>query len=215
MGHITSNEYHFLQHRIAQKVQGNRESETLVKILRMLFSPEDAELAGKIPHRLTAIDVLAKRLNISEQYLTEKLTAMAKRGVVFDLVHKGQHYVTLPPAVIGFFEFVFMRVRPDLPMKELAHLFETYFTEGDGALARSFSQGQTQLTRTFVMEETIPENDHAEILDWEKATQVISTATAISVGKCQCHHTAQHHGTACDTPEEVCLTFNYMADCLF
>ncbi|MCI5125676.1 MAG: 4Fe-4S dicluster domain-containing protein [Candidatus Electrothrix sp. AR5] len=215
MGHITNsgNEYHLLQHRISQKVQGNRESETLMKILEILFSAEDAALASKLPHSLTPIDVLSKKLGLSEQYVSAKLTEMAKRGVVFDLVHKGRRYVMLPPVVIGFFEFVFMRARPDLPMKELAHLFETYFTEENGALARSFWQGQTQLTRTFVMEETIPQQiDHAEVLDWEKATHVISTATAISVSMCQCHHKAQHHGTACDKPEEVCLTFNYIAE---
>ncbi|MCI5207372.1 MAG: Lrp/AsnC family transcriptional regulator, partial [Candidatus Electrothrix sp. ATG2] len=216
MGHTSTphNSYHSLQHRLAQKIQGNHESETLAKILRMLFSPEDAALAGQLPHRFTPVDELSKKLNLSEQYLTNKLTEMAQRGVIFDLEHKGRRYVVLPPVVIGFFEFVFMRVRPDLPMKELAHLFETYFTEENGALARSFWQGKTQLTRTFVMEETIPETDHAEILDWEKATHIIETATAISVGKCQCHHIAQHHGTACDKPEEVCLTFHYFAESL-
>ena len=217
MGHITNsgNEYHLLQHRILPKVQGNAESETLTEILSMLFSPEDAALAGRLPHSLTPVYELSKTLNVPEKYLNKKLTEMACRGVIFDLEYKGRRYVMLPPVVIGFFEFVFMRTRPDLPMKELAHLFETYFNEEDGAFFLSFWQGQTQLTRTFVMEETILQQvDHAEILDWEKATHVISTATAISVGKCQCHHTAQHHGTACDKPEEVCLTFNYIAESL-
>ncbi len=214
MGHAkdVDSEYYFLQRRIAQKVQGNPESETLVKILRMLFSPEDAAFAGKLPHSLTAIDVLAKKLNLSEQYLSERVTVMAKQGVVFDLAYQGRRYVMLPPVIIGFFELVFMRVRPGIPMKELAHLFEAYFNEDNGAFFRSSMQGQTQLARTFVMEETIPEGDHAEVLDWEKATHAIEVATAIAVGKCQCHHTAQHHGIACDKPEEVCLSFNYMAE---
>lgn len=216
MGHtiINENSYLFLQQRLSQKVQGNLESETLMKILQILFSPEDAVLAGKIPHSFTSVDVLSRNLSMPEKYLNEKLTEMARRGVIFDMECKGRRYVTLPPVVIGFFEFVFMRARPDLPMKELAHLFEKYFTEKNGSLYRSFFNEKTQLTRTFVMEETIPKSDHAEILDWEKATHIISTATAISVGKCQCHHTAQHHGTACDKPEEVCLTFHYIAESL-
>ena len=216
MGHITHSdgEYRVLQQRIVEKVQGNCASETLIKILQMLFSPEDAALAGKFPHNLTATDVLAENLGLSEQHLNNKITEMAGRGIVFDIEHKGHRYVMLPPVVIGFFELVFMRTRPHLPMKELAHLFETYFNEENGKLFRSVWQGQTQLTRTFIMEETIPQNDHAEVLDWEKATHVVSTATAISVGNCQCHHTAQHHGTACDKPREVCLTFNYLAESL-
>ncbi|MCI5131021.1 MAG: 4Fe-4S dicluster domain-containing protein [Candidatus Electrothrix sp. EH2] len=216
MGHITSSddEYRVLQQRIVQKVQGNCESETLIKILRMLFSPEDAALAGKFPHNLTATDILSKNLGIPKQQLDKKITEMAERGIVFDMEHKGHRYVMLPPVVIGFFELVFMRARPDIPMKELAHLFETYFNEANGKLFRSAFQGETQLTRTFIAEEAIPQNDHAEILDWEKATHVISTATAISVGNCQCHHTALHYGTACDKPREVCLTFNYLSESL-
>lgn len=214
MGHITNTdqEYQILQRRISQKVQDNPESATLMKILHLLFSPEDAKLVRRLPHSLTPVTKLAKKLKIPADVMNSKLTEMAQRGVVFDMEYKGQRYVTLPPVAIGFFEFVFMRARPDLPMKELAHLFEQYFTEKDGATAHSFCQGQTQLTRTFVMEETISRDDHSEILDWERATHIISSSSAISVGMCQCHHLAEHHGNACDKPQEVCLSFNYAAE---
>jgi len=186
MGHITEpeKEYHLLQQRLSQKVQANPGSSTLMKILRILFSPEDAKLARKLPHNLTPVNVLSKKLNIPLDELNDKVTEMAHRGVVFDIECNGQRYVTLPPVVIGFFEFVFMRARPDIPMKELSLLFEQYFTENNGALAKSFWQGRTQLARTFVDEEAIPENDHSEILDWERATHIVSTATAISVHCC-------------------------------
>lgn len=214
MGHITEpeNEYNILQQRLNQKVQANPGSPTLIKILQLLFSPEDAKLAGKLPHKLTPVKTLSKNLDIPVDELNEKLTEMAHRGLVFDMECNGQRYATLPPVVIGFFEFVFMRVRPDIPMKELAHLFEEYFTENDGALAKSIWQGQTQLARTFVREEALPGEDHSEILDWERASHIVSSATAVSVGMCQCHHLAQHHGTACGKPQEVCLSFNYAAE---
>lgn len=214
MGHVTGpvNEYDILQQRLNQKVQDNPGSPTLMKILRILFSPEDAKLVGKLPHKLTPVKALSKNFNIPVAILNEKLTEMAHRGLVFDMECNGQRYVTLPPVVIGFFEFVFMRSRPDIPMKELAHLFEEYFTENDGALAKSIWQGQTQLARTFVREEALPDDNHSEILDWERASHIVSSATAISVGMCQCHHVAQHHGIACEKPQEVCLSFNYAAE---
>jgi len=216
MGHISDSdqEYRFLQQRITQKVQGNTDSAALMKILHLLFSPEDAKLAGRLPHNFTAVSALSKELNIPLDELDKKLTDMAHRGIVFDMECNGQRYVTLPPVVIGFFEFVFMRARPDLPMAELAHLFEEYFNDKDGGFARSFWQGRTQLARTFIMEEAISGKDHSEILDWEKATHIVSSSTAISVGICQCHHTAQHHGKACDRPQKVCLSFNYVAESL-
>ncbi|OGQ97989.1 MAG: 4Fe-4S ferredoxin [Deltaproteobacteria bacterium RIFOXYD12_FULL_57_12] len=215
MGHTTDadQEYHFLQERICQKIQGNPASPTLMKILRLLFSPEDARLASRLPHNLTPVEALTDNLGIPLAELNDRLTEMAQRGVVFDLEYNGRRYVTLPPVVIGFFELVFMRTRPDLPMQELAHLFEQYFTENNGALAHSVWQGQTQLARAYVREETIPENT-TEVLDWERATHIISSATAISVSICQCLHTAQHHGKGCDKPTEVCLSFNYAAESL-
>lgn len=216
MGHITDpeHEYHLLRHRLSLKVQANPPSPTLMKILHMLFSPEDAQLARRLPHNLTPLNTLAKRLDIPVAELNDRVTEMARRGVLFDIECHGQRYVTLPPVVIGFFEFVFMRARPDLPMRELAQLFEQYFTENDGGLAKSFWQGTTQLARTFVREEALPDTSHSEVLDWERATHIVRAATAISVGICQCHHLAQHQGTACDKPQEVCLSFDYAAQSL-
>lgn len=216
MGHIVDpeREYHILQQRLSQKVQANPYSPTLMKILHILFSAEEAQLARKLPHNLTSINDLSKSLGVPLKELNDKLTEMARRGVVFDLECNGQRYVTLPPVVIGFFEFVFMRARPDIPMKELAHLFEQYFTEDDGTLAKSFWQGETQFARTFIQEEAISGTIHSEVLDWERATHVISSARIISVGLCQCQHLAQHLGTACDKPQEVCLSFDYAAQSL-
>lgn len=216
MGHIDSSEqaYGSLQKRLAQKVQGAPDSPTLMKILSMLFSPEDAELARRLPHRFASLDSLSKTLKTPKEELSSKLTDMARRGIVFDIQRNGQRYYTLPPVVVGFFEFTFMRVRPDMPMKELALLFEKYFYENNADFVRSIISGKTQLFRTLVREEAIPNDAYTEVLDWERATKIVSSATAISAGICQCHHTAQHMGHACKKPNEVCLTFNWGAESL-
>ncbi len=215
MGHINHPEqsYRFLQRHLDAKVQRAPDSPTLTRILKTLFSPEDAILAARLPHSFTSLETLSKNLKIPSHELSGHLTDMAGRGLVFDIEHRSRRYFTLSPVVIGFFELTFMRTRPDIPMKELAHLFEDYFYETD-RFARSHFHGKTQLFRSFVREETLPENDATEILDWERATYIVSSASAVSVGLCQCHHAAQHLGQACDRPEETCLTFNYAAESL-
>jgi NAD-dependent dihydropyrimidine dehydrogenase PreA subunit len=137
---------------------------------------------------------------------------MARRGLLFDMDHDGQRFFILLPVMLGFFEFTFMRVRPDMPMKELARLFEEYFHENNESFLRSLFDGSTQLCRTLVREEAIPKDRHAEVLDWERASGIVSSASAIAVGICQCHHVAQHMGQACGKSPEVCLTFNYGAE---
>jgi NAD-dependent dihydropyrimidine dehydrogenase PreA subunit len=213
MGHIGHREqsYRLLQQRLDAEVQRAPDSPTLMKILAMLFSPEEAVLATRLPHTFTSLEALSRNLGLPGGQLSDQLTDMARRGLVFDIEHQGQRYFILSPVVIGFFELTFMRTRPDVPMKELARLFETYFYDTD-SFARSHFQGRTQLFRSLVREEALPDNDATEILDWERATRIVSSASAVSVGICQCWHTAQHLGQACDRPTEVCLSFNYAAE---
>ena len=215
MGHIGHPEqaYRLLQQRLDAQVQRAPDSPTLTKILTTLFSPEDAILATRLPHNFTSLETLSKNLGIPSDELNDQLTDMAHRGLVFDIEHRGQRFFILSPVVIGFFELTFMRTRPDVPMKELARLFEDYFYETD-RFAHSHFHGKTQLFRSLVREEALPENHPTEILDWERATHIVSSASAVSVGICQCYHTAQHLGQACNRPSETCLTFNYAAESL-
>jgi ferredoxin len=215
MGHIGHSEqsYRLLQERLDAKVQRAPDSPTLTKILKTLFSPDDAALGARLPHSFTSLETLSQKLRIPHDELNDQLGDMAGRGLVFDIEHRGRRYFALSPVVVGFFEFTFMRARPDIPMKELARLFEDYFYESE-RFARSHFQGKTQLFRSFVREEALAETDPTEILDWERVTHVVSSASAVSVGICQCHHTAQHLGQACDRPEETCLAFNHAAESL-
>ena len=214
MGHLAGSgkAYGLLQKRLAQKPQGAPDSPTLMKLLSILFKPEDAELARHLPHNFTSLDALSKRFEIPTDELNDKLTDMARRGLLFDIEHDGQRFFILPPVIIGLFEFTFMRVRPDTPMKEIALLFNEYFHENNESFSRSVFSGKTQMFRTLVREESIPKNAYTEVLDWERATKIVSSASAISVGICQCHHLAQHAGHACDRAPEACLTLNWAAE---
>jgi NAD-dependent dihydropyrimidine dehydrogenase PreA subunit len=132
---------------------------------------------------------------------------------VFDLEHQGQRWVSLAPVVIGFFEFTFMRVREDAPVEELAELFDEYlFT--DGALAHAVFRGSTQIGRSLVREESLPDDPAVEVLDWERATHVVGEASSIAVGTCPCRQHAALMGHSCGAPTRTCLSFGPAADAL-
>lgn len=215
MGHVVNpdREYRLLQQRLDRMVTGAPDSPAFMKILKLLFSPEEAALAKRMPSKPTSLRTLARKLDVPEDELGDKLTEMARRGVVLDLEHKGKRYFLLPPVVVGFFEFTLMRTRDDLPQAELARLFHEYMSQDD-RFARSLFQGRTQVARTFVREEALPEGDHTEILDWERASHLVKTASALSVGLCPCRHKASHLGTACDAPQRVCLSLNEGAEAM-
>ena len=95
---------------------------------------------------------------------------------MIDIEHKGVKYAALPPVVIGFFEYTFMRSRGDVPMAEIARLFDQYMVEDD-RFSRAVFQKQTQIGRSLVREESLPQDDHIEILDWERASHVVESAS--------------------------------------
>jgi ferredoxin len=59
-----------------------------------------------------------------------------------------------------------------------------------------------------------PRPDLMQILDYERASEVIGTAEHMGVGVCYCRHKAQHVGKACKAPMNICMTFGGTADSL-
>jgi ferredoxin len=200
-------DYERLQRALDHQVTGAHASPTFTNILRLLYSPEEAALAARVPIRPAPLDRLAGSLGLSPAEADERLTRLAERGLVLDLDVGGRRYFALPPVVIGFFEFTFMRAREDVPLRELAALFETYMTEEDGRFARQVFAGQTQLGRSLVREAALGDTPAVELLDYEKASAIVRDARAVAVSLCACRHKAAHLGHACDRPQRTCLTF--------
>ena len=206
-------EYRLLQQRLDRMVTGAPESPALDKILHLLFTPQEAAMARRIPTIPTKLSKLSHMFGLPEDELDGKLTELARRGVVMDLSRDGQRYYALAPVVIGFFEFTFMRARDDMPMAELAQLFHEYMFEDDRFMHAVF-QGETQIGRSLVREEALSEEDHVEILDWERASHIVASATAVGVSICACRHKNEHLGEACDQPQRTCFSLNFAAQSL-
>jgi ferredoxin len=213
MGHIGLDQertYTRLQQRLDHTIAGAPYSPTLMKILKLLYNPDQAELATRMPTRPTELNVLSAKLSVPADELSDQLTAMARRGLVMDIDYRGKHYFSLAPVVIGFFEFTFMRMPADLDPKEISRLFTEYM-EGDNRFARSVFKGPTQLGRSLVHEEAVADEMQTEILDWERASYLVETASDVAVAQCACRHHASHMGKACDREQINCLTLNYAA----
>lgn len=189
MGHVVNSdrEYRLLQQRLDRTITGAPASPVRDRIVRVLYRPDDVDLAVQIPFRITPLPKLAKKTGIPEDDLCKRLTEMAGRGLMLDFEYRDEHYFALPPLILGFFEFTFMRARDELPMAELAALFEEYM-RGDDRLAKSVYQHETQIGRALVQEEALPEEDVAEVLDWERASEIVDSADTVAVSRCACRH---------------------------
>ncbi|WP_298067937.1 4Fe-4S dicluster domain-containing protein [uncultured Mailhella sp.] len=197
--------------RLNRFPQGAPASDTLYAILKMLFTEKEADLVAQMPIKpFTARDA-ADRWKISETEAHKILDNMAGRALLVDLEVNGEQQYCLPPPMAGFFEFAMMRVRTDIDQKALAELYHQYINIEEDFMRELFVTGDTGLGRVFVQEPAVKEPYAMEILDWEKASEVIETARYRGISMCYCRHKKQHLGTACDAPMDICMTFNTAA----
>lgn len=183
------------------------------EILEILYSPEDAELASRLPLRPTSLGRLARHLRLAPEELGPRLDAMCDRGLVMDLVNPrtGKAKYFLAPPVVGFFEFSMMRAHDAIPKKRLAEALDAY-THHDEAFVREVFGGETVVGRALVHETALAEEALPEVLDWERASAIVSEARAWAVALCYCRHKAEHLGKRCDAPMDNCLSLNAGAE---
>jgi ferredoxin len=206
--HTIKKGYTHLADRINKFPQGAPPTELLFKILEMLVSEKEAGLIAMLPikpfNAKRASEVW--KLNYSE---TQKiLEQLAGRAILVDMQHNGDTYFALPPPMAGFFEFSLMRVRADINQKVLSELFYQYMNVEEDFIKELFGPGETKLGRTFVHEPVLSSENALHVLDYERASEVIETSTAMAVGTCYCRHKMYHVGKACDAPMDICMTFN-------
>ena len=212
MAHLTTRSaYKNLVDRINQLPQGAPPSELLYKILEMLFTEKEAGFVASLPIKPFTAKEAAYLTKKSISETRKILDELSSKGILLDVEQNGQSVYSLPPPMAGFFEFSMMRIRNDIDQKVLAELFYQYLNVEEDFIKQLFTGGSTQPGRTFVNEEALSEAHKLEVLDYERASEVIKTASHRAVGMCYCRHKMEHLGKACDAPMEICLTFNNVA----
>jgi ferredoxin len=215
MAHRTARDgYQRLVERLNRFPQGAPPSELLFRILRILFSEKEAGLVSSLPIRPFTAKKAALIWRVPESEARKTLDSLAGRGLLVDSERHGRSTYSLPPPMAGFFEFSMMRVRGDIDQKLLAELFYEYLNVEEEFIRSLFVNGETQLGRVFVHEPALPSDHSLEVLEYERASEVIRTARHRAVGVCYCRHKMMHVGRACDAPQDICLTFNTVADSL-
>ena len=212
MGHLGTKEtYKKLRERLDCYPVGAPGRKTIYEILKIIYTPEEAELASSLPFQLSSLGKISRSLGIPADELLVKLESMADKGLVFDIQLGGKTRYMLTPTVVGIFEFSMMRVRDDIDQTKLAGLLKRYIVNES-----EFSSHYTAKTtpfRTLVHEEVI--DDYTEILSWEKASHVVKEAKKWGVATCHCRHVQHHLNDDCKKFRmDCCLSLDMGADYL-
>lgn len=215
MSHTTlKSGYTELVERLNRFPQGAPPSDTLYKILQILFSEREAQLVALLPIKPFSAEKASRIWKIPLAEAQKALDELASRAILVDVEWEGKTTYTLPPPMAGFFEFSMMRLRGDIDQKVLGELFYQYMNVEEEFIRSLFANGETQLGRVFVNEPVLSNENALHVLDYERATEIIRTATHRGIGVCYCRHKMEHVGRNCGAPMDICMTFNSSAESL-
>ena len=212
--HTVRSGYVELVERLNRFPQGAPPSDTLYKILQILFSEREAQLVALLPIKPFSAKKASEVWEMNLPETRKVLDQLASRAILVDVEQNGETIYTVPPPMAGFFEFSMMRLRGDIDQKVLGELFYQYMNVEDEFIRALFANGETQLGRTFVHEPALTPDNSLYVLDYERASEVIRTASHRGIGVCYCRHKMKHVGRACGAPMDICMTFNSTAESL-
>jgi ferredoxin len=215
MAHVTLKQsYKSLSDRLNLFPQGAPPTELLFRILQVLFTEEEAALVALLPVRPFTVAAAARNWKQTEAEALAVLESLASRGMLLDMELEDGRFFVLPPPMAGFFEFSMMRLSNGYDQKLLAELFYQYLNVEEDFVRDLLCTGETRMGRAFVNENALGTETALEVMDYERATEVMRTASHIGIGTCYCRHKMQHLGKACDAPLQICMTFNSTASSL-
>lgn len=171
------------------------------KILKKLFSPEDAEMYLSLTKEPEPLADIAKRLGQDEGELGEKLEDMAQRGLIFRNREGDKVLYKAYPFFVGIIEAQINKVDP-----ELTQLVDEYFP----------TLGMTGLTLETKQMRVIPAGTAVEakttVAPYNRMREIIGDDELIAVAPCICTQMGDARGNKCKhTTIERCLAFGDQA----
>lgn len=176
------------------------ESGVEMKILKKLFTPEQAEITMKLTPMPEPVAQIAPRLGMSEEEAAEKLEVLAKEGSILR-VRAGDvaHYAAIS-FVVGIYEFHLGTID-----RELAEYMEEYFPH----MAKAWESVGTKQLRVVPIEASL--HDDKKVGIYSQIRELVKDKQLISVSPCICTKEKKLVDEPCSRPEERCIQFDMAA----
>ena len=179
------------------------ESGVELRILRRLFTPDEAALALHLTVIAEEPAVVAYRARLPVDEVACRLAEMDRKGLLISSARKGRVRYMASQFVVGFWEGQVNRLTPELIAdfeEYLPHLF-------DAELWRKAPQMRIVPVNTAI-------EAHSEVMPYEVVEELVREAGGeYSVSNCICRQEAQlTGGNGCRAPMETCLGFGGAAD---
>lgn len=172
------------------------------RILKQLFSEEDAHLFLAMDTRPSTVEEVAAQVKTDPAALAPQLEAMAKKGLIFRIREGGAVRYFAIPFIVGIYEFQLNNLTPEL----LKNISEYYLT----GLGASFHGLKTPHQRSIPINADI--TPEGPIAPYDDAASIIKSKSRIAVAECFCRKAVAMYGKTCSHPLETCIQFDSFAD---
>ena len=209
-------EHHDLYEKLAryfdQGVIASPQSPHLIEILKILFPPDEAAMAVKLPFTNVPLSQLKDTLPDSAEPLETIFHRMSKRGTVCITRKPGQEpeYRLLPP-VVGWYEAPYAFGRNTDVNRKLAPHWIKY---RDDAFGREMARGNMPPMRVIPVSRSI--KDSTGVLPYEIIRPLLEKQSFCAVTHCSCRGIKQAMDDGCGLSLETCFHFGstgrYLAD---
>ncbi len=173
-----------------------------LKILKNMFTEEDAELFLNLTPMLQKPSTIAEQVGKDVGETTEHLEQMAKKGLIFRLRKGDKVMYGASPFVVGSFEYQLGRLD-----KELAELIEQYFNEG---FLSTGLAGSCPPLRTIPVHQSV--EPQLIVAPYRDAREIIKSKKIIALADCICRTQQGLLDSDCGKPVDVCLLFGSHAN---
>ena len=178
------------------------------RVLRHIFTPEEARIAAGLSDRHESREVLYERLGhlvASPEELERILDRILKKGGIEVKVENGRRYYANTPLVVGMYELQIGRLTP-----EFLQSFQEYTSSARFGL--EFLGSALPQIRTIPVERSIIPGHGASTFD-KVATLLAHAPEPFVVLECICRLKKRLEGQACQVTErrETCLGFGSIA----
>jgi electron transport complex protein RnfB len=178
------------------------ESGVELRILRRLFTPEEAWMALQLTFVPEEPVHIARRLRLPEEETGRRLEDMAKKGLIYRIQSKeGPLKYMAWQFVIGIWEFHVNSLDLDL-IRDM----EQYIPR----LLNVEAWKKVPQLRTVPIGQSIPVEHH--VMSYEIAEELVHSRRKILVAPCICRRERRMAGHGCTKPEETCLVFGDATD---
>jgi len=171
-----------------------------IKILKKLYTPEQAEITMQLKNEPEEVAVIAGRVGMDEKALAEKLEEMAQRGLIYRVRSGDKKLYQAYQFVVGVYEFQLNHLD-----KEFCELFEEYLPY----MGMQMASVQTAQLRVVPVESAVGKG--GSVAPYNRIRELVKEQEILCVQDCICRKEQGLLGNPCDKPQETCLAFGDMA----